>query len=466
MKAFYSLLLLMAVTLTACDETITEKFLQLADGTSTSLVFNADENTEATIKFTADAAWTASVSEVAASKSGESISWLKLSAYGGEAGDCTITASITRNYTGASRKAEIKIVCGDSEIVITVEQKGETSAGTVAKKIKKIVYTEEDNSAVDEGHTPYEYSRDMEFSYYDDGTVARITMNDVDEYDYETTTIYSFNYDVVGEIQMEEKELGESGETYNYVIKLDDRGNATELRSSGNSRPMATFGYTNDVRLAKVEAYDEYSDGSVDYRTTFDYENGMITKISDFYGYDTDTYELDDTYYTNKYPNNGMIDMMAYMVEPGEDDDLSILFYIGCLGKTSDYLLEKSFIMDDALIDANGEIDYEYCNKRKNPGEKIETVEYTSVEHSEGPSPIEYEFDADGNVTKIIESTSYKVYKGSYEIWTTNEKRTATVWNPYEEKEETMTYYETETKNETSKYVKSGKDSRTYTISY
>ena len=110
MKAFYSLLLLMAVTLTACDETITEKFLQLADGTSTSLVFNADENTEATIKFTADAAWTASVSEVAASKSGESISWLKLSAYGGEAGDCTITASITRNYTGASRKAEIKIV--------------------------------------------------------------------------------------------------------------------------------------------------------------------------------------------------------------------------------------------------------------------------------------------------------------------------------------------------------------------
>lgn len=465
MKAFYSFLLLLAVAFTACDEAITKKLIQLADGTSTSLVFNADENGDATIKFTADAAWTASVSEVAASKSGESISWLKLSPYGGEAGECTITASITRNYTGASRKAEIKIVCGDSEIVITVEQKGETSAGTVAKQIKKIVYTEEDNSAVDEGHTPYEYSRDMEFSYYDDGTVARITMNDVDEYDYETTTIYSFNYDVVGEIQMEEKEVGESGETYNYVIKLDDRGNATELRSSGNSRPMATFGYTNDVRLAKVEAYDEYSDGSVDYRTTFDYENGMITKISDFYGYDTDTYELDDTYYTNKYPNNGMIDMMAYMVEPGEDDDISILFYIGCLGKTSDYLLEKSFIMDDEAL-ADGLIDYDYCIKRKNPGIRIETVDYTSVEYSEGPSPIEYEFDADGNVTKITESTSYKVYKGSYEIWTTKEERTATVWNPYTEKEETITYYETENKNETSKYVKSGKDSRTYTISY
>lgn len=130
MKAFYSFLLLVAVALTACDEAITKKLIQLADGTSTSLVFNADENGDATIKFTADAAWAASVSEIAASKSGESISWLKLSSYGGGAGENTITVSLLKNYTGTSRKAEIKIVCGDSEIVITVEQKGESSAGT------------------------------------------------------------------------------------------------------------------------------------------------------------------------------------------------------------------------------------------------------------------------------------------------------------------------------------------------
>lgn len=68
MKAFYSFLLLVAITLTACDETLTSKLIQLADGTSTSLVFNADESGDATIKFTADAAWTASISEVAASK--------------------------------------------------------------------------------------------------------------------------------------------------------------------------------------------------------------------------------------------------------------------------------------------------------------------------------------------------------------------------------------------------------------
>lgn len=57
MKTFYSFLLLMAVALTACDEVLTEKLIQLADGTSTSLVFDADATGETTIKFTADEAW-------------------------------------------------------------------------------------------------------------------------------------------------------------------------------------------------------------------------------------------------------------------------------------------------------------------------------------------------------------------------------------------------------------------------
>ena len=156
MKTFYSFLLLMAVALTACDEVLTEKLIQLADGTSTSLVFDADATGETTIKFTADEAWTASVSEVASSKSGESISWLTLSSYGGNAGENSITINLLKNFTGETRKAEIKIVCGDSEVVISVEQKGEASTGAVVKPIKQIAYTEDDNSAVDTEGSPYE----------------------------------------------------------------------------------------------------------------------------------------------------------------------------------------------------------------------------------------------------------------------------------------------------------------------
>lgn len=51
MKAFYSLLLLLAVALTLCDEVLgTQDQIELSDGTSTSLVVSADENLEAAIK--------------------------------------------------------------------------------------------------------------------------------------------------------------------------------------------------------------------------------------------------------------------------------------------------------------------------------------------------------------------------------------------------------------------------------
>lgn len=339
MKAFYSFLLLVAVAFTACDEAITKKLIQLADGTSTSLVFNADENGDATFKFNADAAWTASVSEVAASKSGESISWLKLSSYGGEAGENSITVSLLKNYTGASRKAEIKIVCGDSEIVITVEQKGESSDGTVAKKIMKIVYKETDNASRDKGDTPNEDEFTLDFSYANDGSVARIIEERNDAYDGESTYTYNFNYDIVGEIQVEEKD-DRYDETDNYVVKLDDRGNATEVSKNGNK--IASFGYTDDVRLAKIVEYEDYG-GDIDYQTILTYKSGLLSKVTDVDEYgDPDEYTIDGSYFANKYPNNGMIDMMGYLAN---GFDFDFLFYIGRLAKTSDYCLEKYPVM-------------------------------------------------------------------------------------------------------------------------
>lgn len=457
MKAFYSFLLLVAVAFTACDEAITKKLIQLADGTSTSLVFNADESGDATIKFTADAAWTASVSEVAASKSGESISWLKLSSYGGEAGENTITVSLLKNYTGASRKAEIKIVCGDSEIVITVEQKGEASTGTVVKKIKEIVYKETDNSSVDTDRTPYEKEYSLKFSYFEDGSVARITKEETGYSGDKSSITYNFNYDIVGEIQVEEKE-SDYYETYNYVVKLDDRGNATEIRKDGET--MATFGYTNDVRLGKVVTY-EY--GAEDKQHIFSYENGLMSKYTCDDGYeDADEYTFDGSYYTNKYPNNGMIDVMAYL---GDGFDFDFLFYIGRLAKTSDYCLEKIPGYGSAM-DENAAVTDE--SKLKNPNTKIETVTGMSAKYSDEPTPVEYTYDNDKNITGIKISVPYEVYSYSYEIWTKGENYFYEKWEKDEETGEPklVRYYETETRNRQSEFVKSGTDYYTYTINY
>lgn len=458
MKAFYSLFLLLAVVLTSCDEVLgTQDQIELLDGTSTSLVFNADDSDDATIKFVADAAWTASVSEIAASKSGESLSWLKLSSYGGEAGEYTITVSLTKNFTGASRKAEIKIVCGDSEVVITVEQKGETSTGVVAKKIKEIVYKETDNSSVDTNDTPYEEEYSLKFSYGNDGSVARIIDERIDSYDGEKSTYtYNFNYDIVGEIQVERKN-SRYDETDNYLVKLDDRGNATEV--SKNGKKLASFGYTNDVRLAKMVQYDEYNDDEVDYQDIFTYENGVFSKYTttDNGDGENDEYIFDASYFANKYPNNGMIDMMGFI---GSGFDYDFLFYIGRLAKTSDYCLEK--IPGDGYYEDN----ISHPIETKGPNQYIETVTGKSADYSDEPTPVEYKFDEDKNLTEVKIIYPYKINKYSYEVWTTDKYEERPEWDEEKQGEVMVRYYYTTTKNRKTEYVKSGNDYYTYTISY
>ena len=458
MKAFYSLFLLLAVVLTSCDEVLgTQDQIELLDGTSTSLVFNADDSGDATIKFVADAAWTASVSEIAASKSGESLSWLKLSSYGGEAGEYTITVSLTKNFTGASRKAEIKIVCGDSEVVITVEQKGETSTGVVAKKIKEIVYKETDNSSVDTNDTPYEEEYSLKFSYGNDGSVARIIDERIDSYDGEKSTYtYNFNYDIVGEIQVEKKN-SRYDETDNYLVKLDDRGNATEV--SKNGKKIASFGYTNDVRLAKMVQYDEYNDDEVDYQDIFTYENGVFSKYTttDNGDGENDEYIFDASYFANKYPNNGMIDMMGFI---GSGFDYDFLFYIGRLAKTSDYCLEK--IPGDGYYEDN----ISHPIETKGPNQYIETVTGKSADYSDEPTPVEYKFDEDKNLTEVKIIYPYKINKYSYEVWTTDKYEERPEWDEEKQEEVMVRYYYTTTKNRKTEYVKSGNDYYTYTISY
>lgn len=458
MKAFYSLLLLLAVALTSCDEVLgTQDQIELVDGTSTSLIFNADESGDATIKFVAEAAWTASVSEITASKSGESISWLKLSSYGGEAGEYTITVSLTKKFTGASRKAEIKIVCGESEVVITIEQKGETSTGVVAKKIKKIVYKETDNSSVDTNDTPYEEEYSLKFSYGNDGSVARIIDERIDSYDGEKSTYtYNFNYDIVGEIQVERKN-SRYDETDNYIVKLDDRGNATEV--SKNGKKLASFGYTNDVRLAKMVQYDEYNDDEVHYQDIFTYDNGVFSKYTttDNGDGENDEYIFDASYFANKYPNNGMIDMMGFI---GGGFDYDFLFYIGRLAKTSDYCLEK--IPGDGCYEDN----ISHPIETKGPNQYIKTVTGKSADYSDEPTPVEYKFDEDKNLTEVKIIYPYKINEYSYEVWTTDKYEERPEWNEELQQEVMVKYYFTTTKNHKSEYVKSGNDYYTYTISY
>lgn len=109
------------------------KTIELTGGTQTTQTVFADETvTNNDIKFTATEAWTATITEVTTTKVATGrADWVELSAYSGGAGEFTLTITLQPNLTGQSRKAEIRIVCGDTTIVIIVEQRGTKEDGTM-----------------------------------------------------------------------------------------------------------------------------------------------------------------------------------------------------------------------------------------------------------------------------------------------------------------------------------------------
>lgn len=135
--------LLMLCVFTACssDDDEKGKDVELIDGTSTTQTIYADEttNSKSGIKFSTTGAWQATVSEIATKSTSSTVSWLTLNQYSGDkAGDYTLTLALKENYTGADRKAEIRIVSGGSSITITVEQKGTKEDG---KKPEEATYS-------------------------------------------------------------------------------------------------------------------------------------------------------------------------------------------------------------------------------------------------------------------------------------------------------------------------------------
>ncbi len=138
MKRFFHAVLVLSLALFAvsCSESNEngedDKSIKLSPETKQEQqVYADDKQAPAPIKFTATAPWKATVSEVATKAEAGRVDWLELSKYEGEKGEVSINMTLHVNTTGQDRKAKIRIACGGTTIVITVEQKGKTESGEV-----------------------------------------------------------------------------------------------------------------------------------------------------------------------------------------------------------------------------------------------------------------------------------------------------------------------------------------------
>ena len=182
----------------------------LIDSSLLEQIFDADQTAPKTISFTAAEAWTATLEETTRTEP----SWLRLSAYSGDAGKAQITIEILEsNSSSESRFAKITIVCGSYRIAIEIEQKGHGSDNpdnpndpddpdtppTDYKYVARVDYKLTDNR--EEGATT---TVSQSFDYDEENRVARITENyhSTDEYSYKDngTEIYTFDYTIANEV--------------------------------------------------------------------------------------------------------------------------------------------------------------------------------------------------------------------------------------------------------------------------
>ena len=439
----------------------------LDKGTQTEQVVYANDKSGKNegIKFTAQGPWKAEVKEVSTKADAEAaptVDWLALSQYSGDkAGDYTITLTLKQNFTGKTRKAEIRIICGDTVITITIEQKAEKEDGKKLRRVKSVTWKDAYGAGYKEVY-PYEneFESVYTYSYDEQGRVARvdIVQNDAVSGAKVESSTYRFDYHIVGEITVDynsKSYYGHGSESdEKYFLTLNEQGNVVKIEESGDYDEVDTqIGYTADGRLAKL--WEENDKDGYSWYTKFYYTDGLLTKGEFWERYSSDSTEIQEfdasVLYPHRYPSNGTnIDFNAFIFELDDDID-GILYQIGLFGKGSDCLMEIG-IWDE----------YDELNEMvpiyREPNKKHKyTKKYIKWPEEERILPMEYEFDGDKFVTKFWYEEPYELWERSYEVHVGNELR--------EPGHPDMGYEYTIKKDERKK-LRSEKNTYTYTVVY
>ncbi len=402
-RFYYCFMLLTAVLFVACEKSNSDSpnEIELSKDTQTEQTVFADNTSKNEgIKFNATSDWTATVSEIAVGRSETNgVEWLKLSAYRGNAGQNTINLTFTENFTGKDRKAQISIHCGETTIIIIVEQKAENSEGKLLKLVDKITYIETITSTENQNET-----ETMAFKYDSNGRVAEIQKEFASNYE-SVKGIYRFDYNIVDEVRVT---YSTDNDTENILITLNDQGFANQIKFMDEHMYgdyYVDFKYNENGQLASVE---DYMGTSLEESANLYYTDKALTKV-EFWekGYDKDIQEFPfNTLYPNKYENK-----IVSNIDPNSfvfyiDDDYQFLYLLRYLGVPNKYLFQF-------FSDTDDEVDYSIGTCPYPNYTETYTVTETIYENENGYH-YNYTFDEDGCVTSIGLDKPYKKVKKTY----------------------------------------------------
>lgn len=381
----------------------------------------ADE-TAKTIRFTAAEAWRTKVEYVATKAAATAEDWVTLDPPEGEAGEVSIHVTLDLNNTGSDRRAEVKIICAGTTITVTIEQKGKTANGEVPVPLKKVSTVEiHEITHNEDGSTE---SKDLyTFKYDERGRLAEQSLLENNGME----TVLQLSYDVAGEVRITEK-----GESEQWIVTLNEEGNAAQLEVKGsyggyNDR-LYTFSYDAGGHLvqeswkdhsSEVE-YIEYSwengnfaasvhcfgnngeDGGGDDQVDPGYNPALFRQGSDLY---RDTLESGYTYLSAPENNMLNIDPNLFVSSLGNNNyNANSNAYYPRKGRL-DLLALWGLAGERSRQYVNGPSAYEGLGSPSRPDwEYYYVCSWTC-------HPLQYEFDKEGYLLSVTDKADKKIYK-------------------------------------------------------
>ena len=383
----------MLVMFAACsDDTKVIKEIVLDKGTATNQTIYSDEtSTKEGISFTATEKWTATVTDISTRAAEGRVDWLKLSQYDGGAGKFTLTLTIEKNDTGSDRKAEIKIVCGETTITVVVEQKAITSdeAGTdpdqpqSKKKVKTIKEYDDKN----------QLRIQSDFSYDNKGRIAKLNITEFEnKEDHKEFSNISFSYKKQdnGNLMIEVKCIAteEGKEDIDIDIEYlycDNTGKVVRAKERDDDTPQGVpddeheYEYDNQNQLIRTKTKE------------FDNNANIRETISDFAWNNRNMVS-----YKSTYPFYGNGEITYTNIKNDANIDLA---YFVCFGNSTELLAFPHEIDNGSICG--------YFGKRV--ANMPATVKGTSRERVENYT-FDYKRDAEGYINEVNIASYIKGY--------------------------------------------------------
>lgn len=353
MKTFLGILMV-TLALAACSnkKESPKDSIEITSGSAAQTIY-ADQtsvNNGQGITFKTSGPWYSEIREI--SRTATQLDWISLSQTSGDAaGEYTIQIALGLNNSGKDRKAEIRIICGQSVITVSVEQKGTTENGKIIRLVRNIDFTPNYWSEAkfrNETREMYEFKYDLS---------GRVTEYIIHNYEPDNTLYVSLtttlDYNTRGEIHVTETEQYNDNPDVskeNYTLTLNDKGQVTHVKLNEGEVTDYDLSYTDD-RLARID-WQDYDPC----HNLYTYSNGVLSSITEYNGeLRGESFKNLETIFGKTANNLQNIDPNAFfLITDAKDHNhlndsrqqfmgrLDRMALLRLIGKNSDFLIEKN----------------------------------------------------------------------------------------------------------------------------